>query len=195
MRKIFGAVALLAGLCPAVFATEHESPKEIRALTEEGRRLTTKIVDQIRGELVTELERTGPLRAIVVCKYSAPEVTSRLSRLHGVRLTRVSLRPRNRSIGDADAWEQQVLLNFEKRVAQGEKIETLEHAEVVHEPAGHFFRYMRAIPVTAACLACHGSNLSDGVKAQLAAEYPQDKGADYQVGQVRGAVSLKKALQ
>lgn len=192
MRKpLLAALALmLPGL---LWASNHERA-DLQEFTEEGRRLATTIVDQVRGELVAELERTGPLRAILVCKFSAPEITSRLSRQHGMRITRVSLRPRNRAIGEADAWEQQVLLNFEKKLAQGAKAETLEHSELVQEPGGRFLRYMRAIPTGTPCLACHGSKLSEAVRAQLKVDYPHDRGADYEVGQLRGAVSIKKGL-
>lgn len=167
---------------------------QISELTTESRQLAGKILDQIRGELVAELERTGPLRAILVCKFSAPEITSRISRQQGLRVTRVSLRPRNPSLGEADAWEQQVLLDFEKKITKGAKPETLEHAEIIEEPAGHYFRYLRAIPTGPACLVCHGTNLSEGVKAQLRTDYPHDKGANLQPGDLRGAVSIKKEL-
>lgn len=168
----------------------------VKLLVDESRQLANQIVTQVRGELVKELERTGPLRAITVCKYSVPEITSSMSRQTGMRITRVSLRPRNKALGDPDAWEQKVLLDFEKRVAKGEKIEGLEYHELVDEPAGRFFRYMKAIPMAQACMACHGpqNQLSEGVRAQLAAEYPLDKAIGYQVGQVRGAVSVKKPL-
>lgn len=179
-----------AALCMGMTTAD----EELRRLTDEGRRMSGRIIEQIRGELMKELERTGPLRAIIVCKYSAPEITSALSRQHGMRITRVSLRPRNRATGEADAWEQQVLLDFEKRQARGDKPETLEHSEIVQEPAGRFFRYMKALPTAPVCATCHGSNLSEGVKAQLASEYPGDKGADYAVGSIRGAVSIKKGL-
>ena len=167
-----------------------------KTLADESRLLATQILTQVRGELVKELERTGPIRAITVCKYSVPEITSNISRQTGMRITRVSLRPRNKALGDPDAWEQKVLLDFEKRVSKGEKIEGLEYHELVEEPAGRYFRYMKAIAMMQVCMACHGpqNQLSEGVRAQLATEYPLDKASDYQVGQVRGAVSVKKLL-
>lgn len=103
---------------------------------------------------------------------------------------------RNRALGEADPWEQQALLYFEKRLAKGEKIETLEVSEIISEPAGKMFRYAKAIPMGQPCMACHGpvSGLSDAVKAQLATEYPFDRAVDFQLGQIRGAVSVKKSL-
>lgn len=162
--------------------------------TDEARQLAARFVGQIRGELVRELEATGPLRGIVVCRYSVPEITSTLSRQNGLRITRVSLKPRNRAIAEADAWEQGILLGFEKRVSKGEKVEGLEHAAIVHEPTGRYFRYMKAIPMEPACMACHGDKASNAIKALLDAEYPHDKATGYAVGRVRGAVSIKKPL-
>lgn len=188
-RQAVFSVAILCAMLPAYgHATQ--------GMLEETRNLAGKLVTQIRGELVKELERTGPVRAITVCKYSVPEITSNLSRQTGMRVTRVALRPRNRALGEPDAWEQKALLEFEKRVAKGEKADALEYHEIVEEPAGRAFRYMRALSVSAPCLICHGpaNQLSEAVKAQLATEYPGDKAIEYQLGQVRGGVSVKKNL-
>lgn len=183
-------IALLGALQTAVAADD-----EIRLrYLEEARRTASLLLGHIRAELMREMERTGPIRSIVVCKYSVPEMTSALSRQTGMRVTRVSLRPRNRALGDADAWEQQALLDFERRVAKGEKAESLEVSEVVAEPVGRFFRYMKAIPMGQPCLACHGpaAQLSEGVRAQLATEYPHDRALNFELGQVRGGVSVKR---
>ena len=167
-----------------------------KALLDESRAAANQIVSQVRSELMKELERTGPVRAITVCKYSVPEITSNISRQTGMRVTRVALRPRNRALGEPDAWEQRVLLDFENRVAKGEKAEGLEYNEVVEEPAGRVFRYMKALPMAQPCLLCHGpsNQISEGVRSLLATEYPNDKAVEYNLGQVRGAVSVKKAF-
>lgn len=185
------ALAAVLAVFPAGAADD-----DVRGLVEESRKVATQLLGQVRGELVKELERTGPIRAIAVCKYSVPEITSGISRQTGMRVTRVALKPRNRALGEPDAWEQKVLLDFGKRVANGERAETLEYFEKVEEPAGPTFRYMKAIPMTQPCLACHGpaKSLSEGIKALLALEYPNDKAVEYQVGEVRGGVSVKKGL-
>lgn len=186
----FASLALVAAVLPVAA----HGDEGLKAFADEARKASQQLAAQVRSELVKELERTGPIRAITVCKYSVPELTSNISRQTGWRVTRVALRSRNSALGQPDAWEQKVLLDFEKRVAKGEKADALEYAEAVSEPAGKAFRYMKAIPVLPACLACHGpaDQLSEGVRAQLAAEYPYDKAVDYSVGQVRGALSVKK---
>jgi len=101
----------------------------------------------VRGELLKAIEQSGPLRAIIVCRYTVPEIASAVSRKYGARVTRVSLTPRNPSLGWGDAWEQKVLMDFDERVARGEKAEALEYAEVTSEPSGRFLRYVKALPM------------------------------------------------
>lgn len=186
-----GILAVMLGTIASVHADD-----DLLSLTQGARKASQQLTTHIRGEVVKELDRTGPIRAIVVCKYSAPELASSISRQTGMRVTRVALRVRNPALGDADAWEQQALLDFEKRVAKGEKAEAMEFAEIVLEPAGRAFRYVKAIPMAQPCLVCHGpvANLSEAVKSQLASEYPFDRAVDFQVGQVRGAISVKKTF-
>lgn len=189
------SIAILAAFLASSPAAA-QGEEALKAFADESRKVATQLMTQVRGELTKELERSGPIRAITVCKYSVPEITSNISRQTGMRVTRVALRPRNPALGEPDAWEQRVLLDFEKRLAKGEKVESLEYSEQVSEPLGNAFRYMKAIPVSPPCLACHGpaSQLSEGVRAHLAAEYPNDRAVEYSVGQVRGGVSVKKSF-
>lgn len=188
-RAFVGVAAALWLLAGPVQAEE-----DIAKLNDEARRASVRLLDQLRSEVAREMDRAGPLRAIVVCKFSAPEVTATLSRQYGEKIARISLKPRNRALGEADAWEQNILLDFEKRVAKGEKAENLEYSEIVREPAGRYFRYLKAIPMGPSCVACHGSGISEAVRSILASEYPYDKAVDYAIGQVRGAVTIKKPL-
>jgi len=195
-RRMAGPLAIAvivgAGAVPAA-ASEGE---EHKAALEEARKVADGLVSQVRGELTRALESSGPLRAVVVCKYSMPEIASNLSRRLGWKVSRVSLKPRNPALGMPDAWEQRVLQQFEQQVARGEKAGLLEHAEVTTEPAGRFFRYLRALPMGPLCLSCHGpvEGLSEAIRAQLAIEYPQDRAVGFRSGQVRGAVTIKRPL-
>jgi Protein of unknown function (DUF3365) len=188
-----GAGLALALASLGAFAQEGEGGRRI---VEETRKAANDLVAQIRGELTKELELSGPMRALIVCKYTVPEISSALSRKTGWRVTRVALRPRNPALGAADAWEQKILLDFERRVEKGEKPEGLEVGEFVTEPGGRYYRYMKALPLGPVCLACHGPSdkLTPNLKALLEAEYPNDRATGYSVGQVRGAVTIKRPL-
>lgn len=168
---------------------------DARKMVEDARKASNDLIAQVRGELTKAIESSGPLRAIIVCKYSVPEISSSMSRRTGWKVSRVSLKPRNPALGAADTWEQRVLADFERRAEKGEKGEELEFSEIVTEPSGRYFRYMKALPVAPLCMNCHGDKVSEAIRAQLAMEYPHDKAVGYQLGQIRGAVTIKRPLQ
>ena len=181
----------LALAAPAALAQEPPRPA-----LDEARKASAELVTSVRSELLKAIEASGPLRAIVVCKYTVPEISSSISRRYGARVTRVSLAPRNPAMGWGDAWEQKVLMAFEERVARGEAAEGMDHAELTTEPSGRFVRYMRALPMLPACLHCHGAaeQISEPIRNQLAHDYPHDKAVGTALGKVRGAVTYKKPL-
>jgi hypothetical protein len=108
---------------------------------------------------------------------------------------RVSLRNRNPK-AVPDAWERAALEEFDRRAAAGESPATLEKAELVVVDGARTYRYMRALPVQPLCLACHGdpAQMSPAVKERLKALYPEDKAVGYAPGQIRGAMTIKKAI-
>ena len=189
------AILGLAGVAMAAAVPAQETG-EAKRLSEETRKVAVELVGQIRGALTKELELSGPMRAVIVCKYTVPELSSALSRKTGWRVTRVSLKPRNPALGTADAWEQRVLLDFEKRAGRGEKLETIEFGEVVTEPAGRYYRYMKVLPMAPVCMSCHGTDdrMTQSVKSLLESEYPHDRATGLAMGQVRGAVTVKRPL-
>ena len=162
----------------------------------ESRAIVTPFMQQLMAENKKAIMEGGLESAIKVCKEIAPRMANDLSRQHGIKLTRVSLKVRNPLLGTADEWEQKTLKQFEVRLAKGEKPEALESAEIVNEPNGKYFRYMKAIVLQQGCVACHGTaeQLSDGVKARLAEDYPHDQAIGYTPGQIRGGVSIKRPL-
>jgi Protein of unknown function (DUF3365) len=189
MRHIGAMAALL------VFATVAPAQdKALQAPVEESRRIALQVSQDHRAQLIKEMQSSGPLRALLVCKYGCAEITSSQSRKTGWKISMVSLKPRNSGMGMADVWEQRVLYDFERRAANGEKADALEYAEIVSEPQGNYFRYAKAIAVEPLCLTCHGPReaLPEAVKAQLALDYPFDKATGYSVGQLFGIVSIKR---
>lgn len=188
MRMIALPLAL-AGLCLPALADEAQ-------YTESARQTALQLIQRLGGELQQQLKSGGPEAAITVCKDKAPAIAGELSRASGWRVTRVSLKTRNPLLGTPDEWEQGALKILERRLAEGAKPETLEFAQVVEEPAGKVFRYLKALPVQPVCTTCHGAaeNIPEGVKARLAVEYPHDKATGYKPGMIRGGISIKRPL-
>lgn len=188
----FGRLIIGLMLCSAGFSTiAQTSDAEVEA-----RAIASELIQKLGAELRKAVAESGPEGAISVCRDVAPRLASELSRRTGWRVARVSLRTRNPLIGQPDAWEQQVLLDFDRAAASGETPEALTRAESVSEPAGRYFRYMKALPVQPLCLTCHGTeaSLSPALRARLALDYPHDLATGYNVGQNRGAVSIKMHL-
>lgn len=162
---------------------------------EESRKIIKEFASQLGGEMQKEMKENGPVAAIKVCRNVAPAIASEVSRKNGWNVGRKSLKTRNAALGMPDAWEQKVLADFEKRMEK-ENPASMEFAEIVTEPQGKFFRYMKAIPVQDVCLKCHGTDdtITPNVKDALKSEYPHDKATGYTLGQIRGGFSIKRPL-
>ncbi|MDO8926634.1 MAG: DUF3365 domain-containing protein [Sideroxyarcus sp.] len=188
-KKLVLSALLMLSAAPAI-------ADDLSKYQEESRAIIGPFAQQLMAENKKAIKEGGPDSAIKVCKDIAPKMAGDLSRQHGIKLTRVSLKVRNPLLGTADEWEQKTLKQFEERIAKGEKPETLEAAEIVSEPAGKYFRYMKGIVLQSGCTACHGTAdvIDATVKARLTAEYPHDQATGYIAGQVRGGVSIKRAL-
>jgi hypothetical protein len=160
----------------------------------EARQVASAVPPKLLATLSQAIDKNGPEGAIAVCRDEAPKLAKAASEQTGWAIRRVSLRERNPK-AVPDAWERAALEDFDRRAAAGESPATLEKAEVVVENGQKMQRYMRALPTQALCLSCHGpsASLSPAVAAQLNALYPADKAVGYRVGDIRGAMTLKRA--
>jgi type IV secretory pathway TrbL component len=161
----------------------------------DARKASGALIQKLGGELKAAFEEKGPEGAIRVCKERAPQIAAEVSKQFGLEAKRVS--PKNRNpAGVPDAWEAEAQAGLEKRLAAGEKPETLDTWQIVSTPGGKQFRYAKALPVQQVCLTCHGdpAAIPPAVKARLAAEYPLDQATGYAPGMVRGIVSIKRSL-
>jgi len=191
------APALIALAVPALLAGCASGPtaEEQAAMAADARKASATLIQKLGGELKAAIGTNGPEGAIGVCKERAPQIAAEVSKQFNFETKRVSPKNRNPS-GVPDAWEAEAQAGLEKRLAAGEKPETLDTWQIVSTPTGKQFRYAKALPVQPLCLTCHGgpADIPDGVKARLAAEYPLDKATGYTAGMVRGIVSIKRSL-
>ena len=182
ITKLAGiSAALLIGwaIPGAVLAADDAQLPESRAIIQ-------AFGGRLKSELVAGMSEGGPTAAIGVCKDTAPQIASELSRHSGAKVSRTSLRFRNPA-NAPEPWQAEVLARFETQAANADAGAPLEYFEQV--PDGTT-RYMKAIRTGAACLACHGSALSDDIRAALDEQYPFDRARGYQEGDIRGAFSV-----
>lgn len=191
--KLITSVSLLA---VTTVSAADKSDVEQTLYLEESRKTAQEFMQTLGGTLKKQLALGGAESAIGVCKEIAPALANEYSK-NGRVVKRVSLKNRNPVQGVPDTWEQNVLAGFELNQQQGKPVSEMEVATVSDEADGRWFRYMKAIPTQAMCLQCHGqpSDISEGVRALLLKEYPQDKAVGYREGQVRGAISIKRLLE
>ncbi len=185
MKKFLLAAATL--ITP--FATALASDD---ALLTEARKVATTLPPRLIVALQDEIKKSGPEGAIPVCKDMAPKMAGEISQQTGWKIKRVSLKARNDARAIPDAWEQAALEDFDKRAAAGESPAKLEKGERI----GSEYRFVKALPVQALCLSCHGpaEQLSPAIKAALGQNYPNDRATGYSEGQIRGVISVRKAL-
>lgn len=181
-------LSLVAVLAPCAWAAD---PPWI----DDARRVATSVPPKLVAVLNTEIAKGGPESAIGVCRNKAPEMARNASQQTGWTIRRVSLKNRNPK-AVPDAWERAALQDFDRRAAAGDSPATLEKAELVSEGGQSVARYMRALPVQQLCLQCHGqtASMSDAVRAKLTALYPDDQAVGYSIGQIRGAMTIKKPM-
>jgi len=174
--------------CGAVSAGEIDNYKKEAVET------TQAFVKQLGGAMQKQMKAGGPKAAVKVCTELAPQISAEMSREKGWKVTRVGTRVRNPMLGIPDAWEQEVLAKFQERASKGETFDKMAHAEIVTEPGGKYFRFMKAIGVQPQCLACHGEKIDPDIKAMVDERYPHDNARGYKAGDLRGAVSIKRPL-
>lgn len=196
MNKI-ASKALLTLLIAAVSgcATQSISNETQARYQDESRKTAMEFRQTLTAIQKSQLETVGAENAIPVCKQVAPALAESYSK-GGQVLKRVSLKARNQALGTPDAWEKTALESFDQAQREGKPIDKLETSTVSKDADGRWFRYMKAIPTQPQCLQCHGkpADISSGMKAKLATEYPNDKATGYSVGEIRGAISIKRKL-
>jgi len=191
MRQVIVRTLLGAALLSTTGAVLAQDPAWIA----EARQVASTVPPKLLAVLSEEIAKSGPEGAIGVCRDKAPQMAKAASDQSGWAVRRVSLRNRNpRAV--PDAWEREALEEFDRRAAAGENPATLEKAAVVKVEGKDHYRYMKALPVQPLCLGCHGQpeQLSPAVREKLRTLYPDDKAVGYRLGEIRGAMTIRKPL-
>jgi hypothetical protein len=161
---------------------------------EQARTAVQAFANALKGELMTAMQAGGPVAAIEVCNEKAPGIAAAVSLEQGVQLSRVSLRNRNPD-NAPNEWQAPVLMKFQKRVDSGEDAAGLSWQETVETGDGAEYRFMKAIPTGALCLACHGKTLAPEVATRIESLYPEDKATGFSEGDLRGAFVVTKTVE
>jgi hypothetical protein len=160
------------------------------------RKTAMEFMKDLKGILISQIQTNGILKAVSVCSDTAQVLTNNFGVQKGVYIKRVSLK--NRNLNNApDDFEKMILNKFAMMQQNNELSGETEYAEIVEEGEFKYLRYVKPILVQAECLNCHGSEneIIPEVKQLISQTYPDDKAIGYKIGDLRGAVSLKKAVE
>lgn len=169
-----------------------EIPENVKA----GLRNDAKeFMGSLKSILVKEMQTNGIVKAVSVCSDTAQLLTNNYGLSKGIYIKRVSFKNRNKNDAPNEV-ESAALKSFEELNTKGELTETTEYFTTIEENGIKQIVYLKPILIQAPCLSCHGplDQISEGVKVILHSKYPDDRATGYNLGDLRGAVSIKKVL-
>jgi hypothetical protein len=178
-------------LLAAVMASNTAIADQHLQFTQKSQHAIKEFASSLKKALKTEMSAGGPLEAINVCNQQAPLIADSLSRKYNMTIARTSLKVRNQN-NQADEWEKKVLKQFEHLKQTGDPIESLVFSEAISGNSGMEMRMIKAIPTGQVCLTCHGDNIAEEVQAKITMLYPEDQATGFQLGDIRGAFTVKQ---
>ena len=144
---------------------------------------------RLRGQLLAKMVDGGPMTAVDVCNTQAPRIADEVMAEYGVQLGRVAVPDRHRNPANvAGDWKLETVQSFQQAVAGGAA--AADQVAVIRDglPQGVALRMMRGIVTEPGCLACHGTNVVEPLRATIARHYPNDHATGFEVGDLRGAL-------
>jgi len=194
MKNSIGVIALVLSV---LFLRCSENKMEISKDQVVGMRTTAMdFMKELKGVLINQIQTKGVMHAVSVCSDTAQVLTDNFGVQKGVFIRRVSFKNRNEN-NFPDNFEKRILNKFELLHQNNELNSETEYMEIVQEGEFKYLRYLKPILVQAECLNCHGgeNDIMPEVKQLISLEYADDKAFGYMIGDIRGAVSLKKIIE
>lgn len=154
-----------------------------------------EFMNGLKNVLISEIQSNGLKSAVSVCSDTAQVMTNDYSVQKGIYIKRVSFNNRNNN-NTPDLFETEGLNYFQKILDEGRLDSLSEYFKIVEEDEVKYIRYMKPILVQAPCLNCHGfrEQIVPEVLQIIDKRYQNDKAVNYQIGDLRGAVSIQKVL-
>jgi Protein of unknown function (DUF3365) len=197
---IWVCAGLWAGLLASQMAPERAAAQQLQGDSDlvvraaKARELAHTYSDKLRAGILKALKEGGPVGAIGACNTLAPELNTSVTEDSTFEIGRTALRVRNPE-NAPDSWELAGLEQFQKYLSSGGDPRKIEIFDIVMTKEGQrLFRYMRPITMHEPCLVCHGPNVAQDVKAEVAKYYTDDKAIGFNLGELRGAFSLVQQL-
>ncbi len=157
-----------------------------------------QIAQQFSSELKTELQNaiaeSGPAEAIGVCKEVSVQVEERYTEEYPeiTQLRRISHKVRNEEKHIPTQTELEQLQNMQSLIQQERKPNPIYIAE-----QDYLTVLLPIVVDDPTCLLCHGNenNIPAPVKEALNEHYPNDQATGFEMGDLRGALSIQWEIQ
>ena len=178
-----------------VFASCNSKESENAKYKSELENYANSYMKELKSVLMSNMKEGGPFQAVNVCSDTAAQLTESFSANKGVIVRRISFK--NRNVHNfPDPHKVDILKNFESQFAEN-KLDKNSYVIFEDKLEGKStITYAKPIFIEAPCLNCHGNDnqLSSDVKEILSEKYPADKAKGYEIGDLRGAITVTKSL-
>lgn len=157
-------------------------------IIEKGKQISGLAQGKLAGKLVKAIQDSGIVHALQFCSVEALPLTKSVGKEQGVKLSRVSHKPRN-PLNIANDEEMNIIKNYQNLVAQN-----AEPKPMVVEKENHFLYYSPIIIPADLCLRCHGEPGKDIAEEDfitIQMLYPEDKATGFGLGDLRGLWKIR----
>jgi len=149
-----------------------------------GRQVAEAAFKELSGNLQQAIATGGFTNAIDFCSEKAMPLTLAVAKKEGVKIGRVSHRPRNPA-NRADARELELIKSFQETAATGKAPQPV----VEQSSEGTAVFYAPIVITNPLCLSCHGEparEITGDTLAAIARRYPKDQATGFKLNDVRG---------
>jgi len=173
--------------------SEKPTEEEVKKVKEIALPIISTLITSLQSELMSEMQKGGPLSAIEVCNMRALPITDAAAKGSGrkVEVKRVSRNFRNPK-NAPDAIDERALGQFEAVIASGQNWPEFL-VNKVQSVSGTDYYFYKPLKVAPLCLNCHGDTgtMDKNLVNKIKSLYPRDKAVGYKDGDFRGLVRIK----
>lgn len=162
--------------------------EELPEAKQKGMDITKQAFGTLSSNLKQAMSKGGVSHALKFCNIEAMPLTDSLSDHYGVKIRRVSHKPRN-PLNKADSLEMESIRKYRASIENEEELKPYtfraEKAFIYHAP----IRINNGL-----CLNCHGqpgTDISDQNMKVINKLYPQDKATGFSMGELRGIWTIR----
>jgi len=161
---------------------DHTDNKKDLTPLEQGLNFAMQTQKVLAKNLINEINTQGTVHAFTFCSAKSIALTDSMALALNIQIKRVSDKPRNPN-NKANEQESTYITKSKEFLAKGEKIKP-EMTENNGKMVGYY-----PIMTNQVCMQCHGNHDTEVLSEthlQINKLYPNDKGIDYKINELRG---------